>query len=297
MNAETIFPPLFTPILTALILDRSTPSWLFISYARMYALAWRNNYLHTDPLDFDRELTPLLGVRRSQVRQHLRLLRFAKLLTWASDGNNHYVIQFPPPPESDLSDFDVVGVLTLPLESGLTQHTTTESDISDLWINTAERSKRGKIKLKAQERTLYEQVIGYLERAGVWEDAAQRIADQIVANHRRGHNTYLPGLADVLGWIAYCFADREKNKIDLPVAVLAANLNANRRCPDEYRPQAVCARCELLEERCGCEEGPERHYPDEFLEAAFRRRPYETHMVSRWGVCLRCHAFPCQCEE
>jgi hypothetical protein len=297
MNTEISLPPLFTPILTALILDRSMPAGLFHSYARLYAMAWRNNFQFTDPLDFDRELTQLLGIRRAQARQHLRLLRFARLLTWQSDGHNRYVIQFPPPSESEKTDSDVVVVDSSYTDSESLQQQHTESVYSDLWINSRARMGRGKPELKGEEHVLFEQVRDYLVRAGVWEDAAQRIADQIVANHRRGHNTYLPGLADVLGWIAYCFADREKNKIDLPVAVLAANLNANRRCPDEYRPQAVCARCELLEERCGCEEGPERHYPDEFLEAAFRRRPYETHMVSRWGVCLRCHASPCQCEE
>lgn len=145
------------------------------------------------------------------------------------------------------------------------------------------------------EDEVYARALGYLGRAGVWPDVAQRLAEQVARNQRSGDDS-LPGLADVLGWIAYCFAGREKNRIGLPVAVLAANLNANRLCPDEYRPPPVCANCGSVVEYCDCEGEPAPHFPPEFLERAFQRQ-YLALQLDMWGVCKYCHAFPCQCDD
>jgi hypothetical protein len=104
--------------------------------------------------------------------------------------------------------------------------------------------------------------------------------------------------------MAYCFAAREKNGIAQPAAVLAANLNAGRPCPPEYRPPAVCGRCGYSEDYCECPDEAERDFPQEFLEQALAlpgqalsiRRRYTLTPHSRWGVCESCHALPCKCE-
>jgi hypothetical protein len=92
--------PAVTPLATELILDTHIPAALFLSYARLYAASWQHAYRCTDPLDFESQLLPLLGLRRAQARNHLRLLRFARLLDWSSE-NNRYVITFPRTSSSD----------------------------------------------------------------------------------------------------------------------------------------------------------------------------------------------------
>ena len=297
-------PPAVTPLSTAAINDDSMPAALFRSYARLYAAAWRSVYQETPPLEFDRELTPLLGVRRSQARQQLRLLRFARLLDWSSDGANRYVIRFkdaerrsyphdvaaegdsrdngPPaaPASAVLPDSAVVGVDSFNYESESIHQQQTQSVFSDKTGDAEPRALR------------------YLLMAGVWPDVSQRLAAQIAFNERRtalqGDQHYLPTTADVLGWMAYCFADGKKNNIGMSAAVLAANLNANRRCPDEYRPTPVCAVCHLDVDYCECEQ-PQEHFPDGFLERAFHgRSPYELDRTW-WGVCTRCRGYPCRC--
>ena len=91
------------------------------------------------------------------------------------------------------------------------------------------------------EQEVNRAALGFLERVGVWPDAALRIATKLVENQRRGHD-YLPSLADVLGWIAYCFGDGKKNNVDQPAALLAANLLAGRRC----RRNTARSRCARL---------------------------------------------------
>jgi hypothetical protein len=135
-------------------------------------------------------------------------------------------------------------------------------------------------------------VMGCLLRAGVWSDHALRIEAQITQNVRRGHS-YLPDLRDVLGWIAFCFAYRERNRIQSPAAVLSASLSANRRCPAMLRPPLICTRCHLDEAHCACQDSDPR-LPPQFLDFAFEPE-YDERSESFWGVCRRCHGFPCQC--
>jgi hypothetical protein len=278
-------PPQFTPLPTAVIQDKTMPPALFACYARLYAAAWRNDYRCTDPLHFEAELLPLLGVRRSQARQHLRLLRFAGLLDWTTQQDNRYTIRFPAAPAAmpaaGKTDCVVVGESSL-LESRDSQQQHTQSD-------------KPLFQTAASEDEVYTQALGYLGRAGVWPEVAERLAGQVARNQRSGDES-LPGLTDVLGWIAYCFADREKNKIGLPAAVLAANLGANRLCPDEYRPPPLCANCRSEVDYCDCEGEPAPHFPPHFLEYAFRRQ-YQSFNLDRWGVCTYCHASPCQCHR
>lgn len=286
-------PPMVTPILTALIFDQTMPAALFRSYIRLYAAAWQNAYRHTAPLHFERQLLPLLGVSRSQARQHLRLLRFAKLLTWTSDGAHYYVIHFPAL-ESQKTDSDVVfGDLTHSLiypPSSTKQHTQAAQPTPS--TRTADEAPQDENAPPMCQTTLK-----YLSRAGVWHEVAERIAAQIAQNRQRGLD-FLPDIEDVLGWILYCFAFQEKNRIAQPAAVLAANLKANRRCPEEYRPPRVCARCHSVEEYCECPEGGPYIYPEAFLEWALKPfSPFTTYMQDRWGICVRCHALPCRCEE
>jgi hypothetical protein len=314
--------------------DATMPAGLFQSYARLFAAAWSHGYRRTEPLEFDSQLTPLLGLRRSQVRQHLQALRFAKLLDWSTDGRNRYVIRFAaaaeaPPPESgnpDSStgypDYIVDGVVENleNLSEEIQQHQQESGGAESLapWPIGQDMSPGQALAQPGQApaqglrdspaqglrdspaQGLRDSVEGYLLRAGVWPDVAGRLADQVAENEgrmdRQGGPRYLAGQADVLGWIAYCFADRQANKISQPAAVLAANLNANRRCPDEYRPKPVCVHCGCEEGYCECEQGPAGHFPAAYLERAFSARSrYTGYTESRWGVCARCHACPCQC--
>ncbi|MEW5873417.1 MAG: hypothetical protein AB1894_29420 [Chloroflexota bacterium] len=304
-------PPVITPLLTAVINDATMPAALLRSYARLFAAAWRQQYRRTEPLDFETQLVPLLGVRRSQARQQLRALRFAKLLDWSSDGSNHYVISFHPPPEVTALA-DQVGAHLAGQGDEFSGKTDSVNGVVDSESLTCEEIQQQLTEaskadakpdeppagLPGQSDPAHQQVSAYLLRAGVWADVAERIARQIVANRRRialGGQQYLPDVEDVLGWIAYCFADRQKNNITQPAAVLAANLNANRRCPPEYRPPRICAACGYQEDDCGCDDDRFRpHFPPEFLERAFRST-YSAYLSNRWGVCERCGGFPCKC--
>ena len=300
--------PQITPLATEVINDPTMPAGLFQSYARLYAAAAAHDFQHTEALDFDSQVVPLLGLRRSQVRQHLQALRFAKLLDWSTDGSNRYVFRFK-------SGFpDSVGDGVVDSEKSLPEEIQQQQQPSE----------------KPEQDGVEQQVRGWLLRAGVWGDAAARLARQVAENESRqsrGESRQsrgeswrsqdelgtaarqepgrrpgqepgrLPGRADVLGWMAYCFAGREKNGIAQPAAVLAANLNAGRLCPPEYRPPLVCSRCGYTEDYCECPEEPVPGYPQEFLEHALcTRKRYTLTPHSRWGVCESCHGLPCKCE-
>lgn len=277
-------PPPTTPLPNQAIFDRTMPAALFQSFARLYASAWNHDYRKTDLLDFDSQLRPLLGLSRSQVREHLRLLRFAKLIDWTTNGAQGYTIQFPfkPPVGSEKPDPVVDGLML------------SDTNLEDSQQQHSDSGVAGTNKTSPQSAKTRGYVLECLGRAGVWNDVAQRIAAKIDQNQIRGH-AYLPSPADVLGWIAYCFADRRKNKINHPVAVLAANLNANRRCPDTYRPNQICTSCHLEGGYCHCDQ-PEMGFPPEFLDFAFSL-DYNTRYQNIWGVCSACHGFPCQCPE
>ena len=90
-------PPPFTPLLTALIGNNHLSAALFRSYARLYAAAWPYAYQCTAALDFESQVVVLLGVSRSQARQHLRLLRQSGLVNWSSDGSHRYIFRFAAP--------------------------------------------------------------------------------------------------------------------------------------------------------------------------------------------------------
>ncbi len=327
-------PPAVTPIATTLILDTRIPAAMFLSYARLYAASWQHAYQHTDPLDFDRQLVPLLGVRRTQARHHLRMLRFARLLDWTSDHQNRYVVHFPPSAGAlEKTDSVVVGGFNNINYIDSQQHQQVResgdgargadcrdgaqgapydgaqgADCGDGAQGAAydgaqgadcrdgaQGAAYGASATHPTGEDVYGQALSYLRHAGVWEDVAHRLAERVERGQRKG-DASLPGLADILGWIAYCFAEREKNHIAHPAAVLAANLNANRRCPEAYRPEPVCASCGYAGDYCQCEGEPAYHFPDEFLELAFSRS-YFAGTGNRWQVCLLCHGFPCKCNE
>lgn len=339
--APQLVSPLFIPLLASAIFHSGVSASALRSYARLYALAWANAYQYTAPLDFDTQLLPLLGIGRSQALRQMGQLRRAGLLEWSSDGKNRYVLRFPALFESHFPD-SVVGVVHKPLSlSESIQQPTTASQKSPtprgkgaLPANPAppgqpapsrEGSRpspvippirqgnmpilardllasQGLNKLLAPSPT-YQTAKDWLELAGVWHDAAERLARQLAANELRSQQRIearLPGLADVVGWMYYCFADQKKNKIAQPAAVLAANLQANRRCPDEYRPPWVCKTCRRLEEGCRCAEGGDLHLPFAFVEAALHPKSpyaYDLERHSLWGYCLRCKTVPCRCEE
>jgi len=306
-------PPQVTPIFTRVIQDLSMPSGLLCSYIRLFAAAWRHAYQHTETLDFDAELAPLLGLRASQARQHLRSLRFAHLIDWRSDGNNHYMIYLTGPP---VPPGEQAAAQASPQSAVVEPGTSGNSSPVDVVVEESNLNFKENIHQQQTYSALLEnwkpgvpsdvesplppQVAAarqWLKQAGVWPDVAGRIAVKIAENLQRGH-PYLPGPADVLGWIAYCFGDQQKNKITQPSAVLAANLNANRCCPDEYRPPAICSACGCAEDWCDCDPKVPLGYPDEYLEAALHHthsRYDYTH--NRWGICLNCGALSCRCGD
>jgi hypothetical protein len=288
--------PVFVPISTAVINDATMPPALFRSFVRLYAAAQKHNFRYTDPLDFETELIPLLGLRRTQVRQHLRLLRFAKLLDWQTDGDNHYTIRFlvSVPHKSEKTDSGVVLVLNNNPQDiqSLQQQTKTAETSSPIPDKTVPQP----VEAAYRETKTYRTVMHYLLEAGVWTEVAERIAQKFVENETRGH-PYLPTAVDILGWIAYCFVDQEINKIQNPVTVLVANLKANRRCPQAYHPEPVCTRCERAKAYCRCPEGPALGYPPSFLEFALGRRKYNRYKENRWGICHFCHAYVCKCYD
>ena len=276
-----VLVPRITPIPYALIFDTTLSSALFLTFARLYASAWRNDYLHTEPLKFERLLL-LLGLKRAQLHAHLRMLRLAKLITWTVQVDGCYVIHFPniASLESEKSDPGV----------GLT---------SEYQYQDSQHPPPGSIKPDSPPAGLDDpvvlEVMGYLLRAGVWSDKAWRIAAQIADNERRGQ-AYLPGRADVLGWIAYCFAGQQRNRIKLPAAVLSANLSANRRCPEAYRPRRECAACGNPEGFCCCHGEPDYRFPADILERALSEGA-APETFGGWEVCPECHCSPCQCNE
>ena len=267
--------PAHTPIPTAAILDSTLPAQALQTLARLYAAAQPHDYRHTSPLEFDRQLVPLLHASRTQVRNTLRLLRLAKLIDWSSDGARRYTIHLLSPESHKAAVADSYDVVENQTEKTvIRQHHPTDSE-------------------GAESQDGFLTVLDCLLRAGVWTDAALRIDSQITTNVRRGH-TYLPDLRDVLGWIAFCFAYQRENKLSNPAAVLAANLNANRRCPEKNRPPYICNLCHRDEAHCACDD-PDLRLPPKFLEYAFTDE-FDARTQSFWGVCRRCHAFPCACQ-
>jgi len=148
--------------------------------------------------------------------------------------------------------------------------------------------------LAASHNHLQTFTLDCLSRAGVWSDVALQICDQVIANQLAA-DPHKPNVADVLGWMAYCFGGQHKNGINAPSAVLARNLQSGRRCPENLRPQPICARCHYQHSHCICDQPPQDYYPPDFIEAAFKEQHYD-YNTDRWGVCKSCHAFPCQCE-
>ena len=108
--------PQVTPLATEVINDPTMPAGLFQSYARLFAAAAAHDFQHTGPLDFESQVVPLLGLRRSQARQHLQALRFAKLLDWSTDGGNRYVFRFKSGNPDSVGDGVVDSAENLPEE-------------------------------------------------------------------------------------------------------------------------------------------------------------------------------------
>lgn len=291
--------PLFTPLLTHLLFDRALTAELLRSYTRLYACAWPSGYRSLGPLELEGELAPLMGVGRSQAYLRLRQLRLARLLEWETDGQNRYTLHFASAPlqhsaphgraDTVVDESKALKSLNL-ISEGIQQHQTD----SALATRPAARAEA----TEADQPPPDERVRSALLRAGIWPDVAEKLAHQFAGYRQRSYNTYLPDLSDVLGWIAYCFADRKKNKIVQPAAVLAANLRQGRRCPEEYRPPWICAGCDRLLKYCDCEAGPQPHLPEEFLELAFcQPNDYSLTSDPRWHVCHTCRCFPCHCND
>lgn len=399
-----------TPISNQILFDYTLPPAALLSYLRLQALASAQGGRQVGPLDFAGELMPLLGLHKTQVRQHLRLLRIAKLITWVNDAAGRCVITLhgatpaavaylsaapsaaveqsaailsvtpvtaAQPVDSALAQDCQPGVSSIPggvlledtpvpagqVDPPAVVGPAKESDDTDLLIfretgiaecvggvftdsnlliesqdqqtqianpesaNMAAASPvqaedalwlppgtcpgfvavetRQDLEPPADPWTLeleklladpaFAQALSWLARAGVWTDRAVGIARQICANEKRGH-AYLPTRADILGWIAYCFAYQEENKIKKPTQTLAGNLANTRRCPEELRPPRICTRCNFAEGFCKCHAEPDYVYPAKYIEFAFVA-DFIAEIQTFWGICLECGGFLCRCLQ
>jgi hypothetical protein len=75
------------------IYDYTLPDPIIVSYGRLFGRAWDGETARKLALYMD-ELTALLGRSRTQTRQHLRVLRLAKLIDWTTDGSGRMFITF-----------------------------------------------------------------------------------------------------------------------------------------------------------------------------------------------------------
>lgn len=82
----------------------------------------------------------------------------------------------------------------------------------------------------------------------IWPNVAERVA-QNELRKRRGCNAHLPGIPDLIGWIAHCHHNPNRVIKD-PAAVVAADILGCRRPGKKYR------------------ENPEAYLPVEYLQAA-----------------------------
>ena len=84
-----------TPIDNAALYDEALSAPQLRSYVRLLARAWDGHAAPSISLSFDRQLVPLLGVSRTQARQHLATLRAAGWIKWSTDGQGRLFIAFP----------------------------------------------------------------------------------------------------------------------------------------------------------------------------------------------------------
>jgi hypothetical protein len=276
-----------TPAANRLLFDYTLPPGVLVSYLRLLSLAQDEGGRQAGPLEFSRQVAPLLGIKASQAHAHLRALRMAKLLTWTQDGDGRYIFFFNNPELPDSTAPPVNVVLDVDKENKYP-------------VSSHQQQQNMRILLSKEveallQRAEFAEVMGWLARAGVWTDRAIHIARQILANEALG-KPYLPGRSDVLGWIAFSFAFQRQNKIEKPAQLLAANLLNNRCCPKEVRPPRICAGCHFEEGYCQCHGEPQYGYPEAFIDFAFQS-DYNPYAETFWGVCRRCRGFPCQCPD
>jgi hypothetical protein len=365
-----LITPRVIPLLTYLLYDNRLTAPLLRSFLRLFAVAWKHDFQHTDPLEFEPHLTQILDLSPDHAHRHLQHLRSTGLLDWSTDDNRHYVVEFPDLDESQNAQTRICafqepddGVNSINnninIKSIQHQHTQkqdaqmralritdpinapspnpnlalapdaspigsegsgklnvphTFSEISGKFTTPCIASDDNSIPsqrapnassddtttptesaLAASQNHLQTFVLDCLSRAGVWSDVALQIRDQVLANQIAA-DPHKPNVADVLGWMAYCFGGQHKNGINAPSAVLARNLQSGRRCPENLRPQPICARCHYQHSHCICDQPPQDYFPPDFIEAAFKEQHYD-YNTDRWGVCKTCRAFPCRCED
>jgi hypothetical protein len=303
----------FTPVANRVLFDYTLPAGVLVSLLRLQAAAGGEARRKVGPLDFTRQLAPLLGVKSSQAHAHLRALRMAKLLYWTVDSAGKYMVYLTipefqesgnPPPVNDVVVYNQNqrdGYIQQPTSGG-EESPAKPGEMADPPMAAAAPDGPNyqpdalSVEIEALlDDPVAADVIRWLAQAGVWTDRAVKIARQISDNERR-RKSYLPMRGDVLGWIAFCFAFQTQNKIVKPVQVLAANLVNNRRCPKSLLPPLICTVCGFEEGRCQCHGEPVYAYPARFIDFAFEEE-YDAYSQTFWGVCRTCHAFPCQCPD
>jgi len=90
-------------------------------------------------------------------------------------------------------------------------------------------------------------------RAAAWvlgESLWPDVAEKITQNRQRQAygNEHLPGLVDLVGWIAYAV---DQEQVHSKAALVAANIRHERKAPDEYRHQPMDYLPERFFERAG----------------------------------------------
>lgn len=302
-------PPI-VPLEAEIVFDQTLPDPLFRTYARLLGRAWDGQQARA--LDYNLEdLRGLLGnasrpAARSVVFAHLRDLRLAKLITWTTNGRGRYHITFPPTAPPRLTQPDRPGPLpgTHPQPATAPTHSAAppallpvrksrlggQSESPDLNTVVVVKDPPPKNEVSTTTTTTSENSDapepdrrrGALEALGLWPQTAAELATRV-------------NLRAALAWAAYC-ADPAQ-AIANPAGLLAANLKAGRPAPEAYLPPLFCRRCDRAAPACVCRQAPDLFLPVESYLHALAHPPNLYAGFDRWGVCLTCHALPCQCQE
>lgn len=251
--------PHSVPILSAVITDDSLSDPCYRTYCRLLSRAWRNNYTQTDPLDLYGDVLPLLRLSQSKAREHLNILRAAKLIRWTTNRSGVYTFTFPsrqqttqPQQFGDIPS-DVTIAVSEPAQqtamanvspdTGPLQNSQTpelgylahheEEDEEDLFSDQANhhhhlQSSAAKTPENGSFEgvEIFEQARAAIEAGGVWSDQAAKLAERWAVGSAR------LSIRDLLENVAY--VHDPKSDIDLPGAIMRIHVTSMRKSPRRY---------------------------------------------------------------
>ncbi len=324
--------PRYVPIHEAIVTDQTMAAALFQSYSRLLACAWRQNYQRTDPLDFETQIVPLLGLSRTQAREHLRLLRFGKFIQWTTNGAGRYLISFPNTVRA-ASDGGT------PVRDGIHTHTDTtpSATVDDAPAASPEIRKTGKPESIERESGFPDSVVGVLNqdldhllvntptpsgipenrsrpdsgppqnetrgiylraerillRFSMWPEASAELA-RLIADWTPRREYGNEHLPDVRALLGWVrYVTIRAKEIRNPQALVRSNLRAGARPADEYLPPLLCRTTGLAEGACDCP-ACDLYLPDalDLLAEKVDHGPFR----NAWNICEYCHRLDCRCD-